>query len=98
MAAVHAPSVFSLTWNIADRWSGACGSGTSSLCVFFGMEHLLTGGLGLVAAVHPPSVFSLTWNIADRCKRGTLLTGGVELVAAVHPPSVFSYTAPGDWS
>ena len=42
---------------------GACGSGTSSLCVFFDMEHLLTGGAGLVAAVHPPSLFSLTWNI-----------------------------------
>ena len=43
--------------------NGACGSGTSSLCVFFDMEHLLTGGAGLVAAVHPPSLFSLTGNI-----------------------------------
>ena len=46
----------------ADRWGWACGSGTSPLCVFFDMEHLLTGGARLVAAVHPPSVFSLSWN------------------------------------
>ena len=49
----------SLLGTSADRWSVACGSGTSS-SVFFDVEHLLTGGAGLVAVVHPPSVFSLT--------------------------------------
>ena len=28
-----------------DSWGWACGSGTHSLCVFFDMEHLLTGGV-----------------------------------------------------